>query len=285
MKVLALFGLLSFSAQAVDYTLMQAENEHFKDYTYQQLAERLGEKAIYLPHYKCNGKNENNLFWEAPRQNNERDSLQVKIPSQEEKLVYKHGVFYNSKGRKFKKSEDEFFLALKSAMEKIESFKEGRKMLRQLERSHFPLTIVKGSNGFNPKEENGPSYRGIFMANALSIFSHGRMTSENVLFHDIGVGGNIGWNPKTPGIPAHVALVHEMMHALDSVRGLLDMRFVIGENYEQAFISEYRAVYLENMARRDVNFSLRTHYGNDTTGPGVLDENGQPRKMPSPCLK
>lgn len=285
MKVLALLSLMSFSAQAVDYTLMQAENEHFKDYTYQQLAERLGKNAELLPFYKCNGKNEKNLFWEAPRQNSSKDSLRVKIPSQEEKLVYRKGAFYNLQGRKARPKDDEFFLAVKSALKKIEAFAEGRKILRHLERSHFPVTIVRGSNGFNPKEENGASYRGIFMANAMSIFSHGRMTSENVAFHDIGVGGNIGWNPKTPDLPAHVALVHEMMHALDSVRGVLDMRFVIGDAYEQAFISEYRAVYLENLARKAVDFPFRSHYGQDASGPGMLDENGQPRKMPSPCIK
>lgn len=285
MKVLALFGLLSLSAQAVDYTLYQAENEHFKDYSYQQLAERLGKNAELLTFYKCNGVNEMNLFWEAPRQNSNKDSLRVKLPTLEEKLVYKNGVFYNLKGRKVSFKNDEFFLAVKKALKKVESFSEGRQLLRNLERSHFPLTIVKGSNGFNPKEENGASYRGIYMANAMSIFSHGRMTSENVPFHDIGAGGNIGWNPKTPDLPAHVVLVHEMMHALDSVRGILDMRFVIGDTYEQAFISEYRAVYLENLARTAVNFPLRTHYGNDVSGPGMLDENGQPRKMASPCIK
>jgi hypothetical protein len=284
MKFLALIGLLSLSAQAVDYTLYQAENQHFKDYTYQQLAERMGENSELLAHYRCNGSNEFNLFWEPPRHNPLRDSLRVKLPTQEVVLVYKDGTFYNQKGRHARFSNDEFFIALKSAMKKIEAFPEGRQLLRQLERSHFPLTIVRGANSFNPKEENGQSYRGIYMANALSIFSHGRMTSEVVPFHDIGVGGHIGWNPRTADLPAHVALAHEMMHALDSIRGLLDMRFVIGDSYEQAFISEYRAVYIENLARKSVNFPYRTHYGNDVSGPGVLDENGQPRMMPSPCL-
>jgi hypothetical protein len=285
MKIVALISLLSFSALASDYTLYQAENEHFKDYSYQQLVERLGPNSSFLPYYKCDGESEHNLFWEAPRQNNSQDSLRVKLPSQDEKLVYKNGTFYNLQGRKARSINDEFFSALKSALKKIEAFPEGKQLLRQLERSYFPLTIVKGYNSFNPKEENGRPYHGIYMANALSFFSHGRMTSEIVPFHDIGVGGHIAWNPLTSDLPAHVALAHEMMHALDSVRGLLDMRFVVGDRYEFAFISEYRAVYVENLARKNVDFPLRTHYGNDVSGPGMLDENGQPIKMPSPCLK
>ncbi len=86
------------------------------------------------------------------------------------------------------------------------------------------------------------------------------------------------------GLPPHVALAHEMYHAFDSIRGILDMRFVQGEKYEFAFISEYRAVYFENIARKAAGIDYRTHYDQDQTGPGVLDEYGEPRKMPSPCL-
>jgi hypothetical protein len=151
MKVFALIGLLSLSLQADDYTLYQAENEHFKDYTFQQLAERMGPNSSFLPYYKCDGESEHNLFWEAPRQNSSQDSLRVKLPSQEEKLVYKDGTFYNLQGHKARFINDEFFSALKSALKKIEAFPEGKQMLRQLERSYFPLTIVKGYNSFNPK--------------------------------------------------------------------------------------------------------------------------------------
>ena len=61
------------------------------------------------------------------------------------------------------------------------------------------------------------------------------LTSEEVPFTNIGAGGVVAWNPKLEGIPSHVSLAHEMYHAFDSIRGL-------------------------------------------------LDEQGMPRKMPSPCL-
>jgi hypothetical protein len=75
-----------------------------------------------------------------------------------------------------------------------------------------------------------------------------------------------------------------MYHAFDSIRGLLDMRFVQGEKYEFTQASEYRAVYFENLTRKASGVIYRTHYGEDKTGPGVLDELGEPIKIPSPCL-
>ena len=81
------------------------------------------------------------------------------------------------------------------------------------------------------------------------------------------------------------ALAHEMYHAFDSIRGILDMRFVKGEEYEFTLMSEYRAVYFENIVRKAPGIAYRTHYGQDQTGPGVLDEFNEPRTMPSPCLK
>ena len=58
------------------------------------------------------------------------------------------------------------------------------------------------------------------------------------------------------------------------------MRFVQGEKYEFTQASEYRAVYFENLTRKASGVDYRTHYGEDQTGPGVLDELGEPIKIP-----
>lgn len=285
MKLFSLLLLISFPSFAQDYTLYQAENDHYRDYSREDLMQRLGEApSALLPAYGCNGVNELNPFWEAPRQNEAGDSLKIALYKSEERLVYKKGKFFKLNGERATDLSDVFVAYTVEALKKIEAFPEGATLLRALEKSHFPLTIIQGGNAFSPHALGRP-HIGIYQANALSIFNHGRMTSENVPFQDIGAGGNIGWNPKTKDLPPHIALAHEMFHALDSIRGILDMRFVHGENYEAAFVSEYRAVYLENMARRAVGIDYRTHYGQDQTGPGVLDANGNPRKMPSPCLK
>ena len=285
MKILLLSLLFSFHAHSQDFTLSQAENEHYRDYTFEQMIERLGpEASALLPAYACDGVKEHDLFWEAPRQNEKGDSLKIALYKSEERLIYKQGKYFKPDGSVARNLSDTFVGHVVLALKKIEAFPEGAKLLRALEKSHFPLTIIYGGNAFSPHALGRP-HIGIFQANALSAFSHGRMTSEEVPFQDIGTGGNIGWNPNTRDLPPHIALAHEMLHALDSSRGILDMRFVIGDEYEQAFISEYRAVYIENIARKAAGVSYRTHYGQDQVGPGMLDENGGPRLMPWPCLK
>lgn len=284
MKTLLALIIVSGSCWAQDYTLYQAENDHYRDYSREELMARLGPVSELLPAYACNGMSELDPFWEAPRQNEARDSLKIALYKSEERLIYRQGQYFKPSGELATDLSDVFVAYTVEALKKIEAFPEGARLLRALEKSYFPLTIISGGNAFSPFALGRP-HIGIYQANVLSIFNHGRMTSENIPFQDIGAGGNIGWNPKTKDLPPHIALAHEMFHALDSVRGILDMRFVHGDKYESAFVSEYRAVYLENMARQAVGFELRTHYGQEHTGPGVLDENGKPRKMPAPCLK
>ena len=284
MKFITLSLLFSLSALAHDYTLYQAENDHFQDYTREELMERMGENSALLPQYSCNGRDEIDPFWPAVRENPSGDSFTISIYKNEGLITYKNGKYYKPNGEVQRDLSNVFVAHAVSALKKIEAMPEGAFLLRQLEKSHFPVTLAFGGNSFSPVDDEGRSFRGIYRANALSIFSHGRMTNENVPFNNIGAGGTIKWNPKTEGLPPHVALSHEMYHAFDSIRGVLDMRFVKGENYEFTLLSEYRAVYFENIARKAAGISYRTHYGQGETGPGVLDEHGQPRKMPSPCL-
>ena len=284
MKFICFIFLTSLSALAQDYSLYQAENDHFRDYSREQLMERIGVSSALLPNYSCNGRDELDPFWPAIRQNENETSLQIKLYKSDELVIYKNGAYFKLNGEVQTDFSNVFLGYVVEALKKIEAIPEGQKLLRQLERSYFPLNITYGGNAFNPRDDAGVSFRGIYRANALSIFNYGRMTNEDVPFNNIGAGGSIGWNPKTEGLTPHIALAHEMYHAFDSIRGILDMRFVQGEKYEFAFISEYRAVYFENIARKAAGIDYRTHYGQDQTGPGVLDEYGDPRKMPSPCL-
>lgn len=278
MLIIVLLSLFSLSGMAQDYTLFQAENEHYRAYTREELMTRLGEDSALLKDYGCNGVDEWDLFKTAPRHN--PASMSLKVGS----LFYREGSFFHSDGTVAHDDSHEFVSSVAQALKLIEALPEGANLLRELERSHFPVTIAKGGNSFNPKDDTGRNYFGIYQANAIAIFHQGRMSSEAIPFASIGAGGTVNWNPKTEGLLPHIALAHELFHALDSVRGLLDMRFVRGKNYEQAFVSEYRAVYFENLYRRASNLPYRTHYGQDQVGPGVLDEEGEPRKMPAPCL-
>ena len=286
MKLLSLM-LILFSASIManePFSRVQAENEHYKDYSRDEMTLKFRETKVLLPKYICNGVDEFNFYW-MPRSNPFANSLKVQLLNVDEKLTYQGGKYFLANGQEVLEQSNSFVLDLIPVMKKLELIPETNKLLRLLEQAPYNVTIKLGGNSFNPKEENGRSYIGIYMANAMAILDHGRMTSENVPFYDIGIGGNINWNPNTLGIPGAVTLAHEMTHALDSVRGILDMRFVVGESFEMAFVSEYRAVFIENITRKASGIDYRTHYGDDDGGPGVLDENGEPRFISSPCLK
>jgi hypothetical protein len=285
MNALFFLAIFSMSALAQDYTLYAPENEHYRTYSRDELIQRLGTASSLLVNYQCNFRDEVDPFWPAIRQKTLATSLKIKIPQSDEMYIYREGVFYKLNGEVQNNFRNEFLKAASDSLEKIEAFPKGQFLLRELERSFFPITIAKGGNMFNPKDDEGRNYRGIYRANALAIFAQGRMTSEDVPFNNIGAGGTIAWNPDTTEVSPHIALAHEMYHAFDSIRGLLDMRFVHGPKFEFTSLSEYRAVYFENMMRKFSGIEYRTHYGEDHTGPGVLDEQGEPRKMPTPCLE
>lgn len=285
MKLTVMLLALSFNVFAQDITRQQAENEHFRDFTRAEFMQKLGADAALLPQYACNGANEMDPFWPGIRHNEKKDSLKIQLYKQEVFLTYKEGKYFDASGDLTSDLGDVFVAYVVEAMKKIEATPEGQKMLRELERGYYPVTIKFGGNAFNPRNAKGEGYRGLFEANAMSILNHGRMSDEPTLeFSKIGAGGSIGWNPNTKDIPPHIALAHEMFHALDSVRGILDMRFVDAEGYENSFVSEFRAVYFENIMRKAAGVEYRTHYSGDE-GPGVLDPNGEPRYISSPCLK
>ena len=103
-----------------------------------------------------------------------------------------------------------------------------------------------------------------------------------------GSGGVIYWNNKGGRIPTTdggvtnpiMDLAHEMFHAMDANRGLMDDR---KENNVSR--NDWQAVYNENILRHQMGQPLRTHYKEDIRsgigiyigggGPSML-ENGKP---------
>ena len=90
MKFICFIFLTSLSALAQDYSLYQAENDHFRDYSREQLMERIGVSSALLPNYSCNGRDELDPFWPAIRQNENVTSLQIKL--------YKSGAYFKLNG-------------------------------------------------------------------------------------------------------------------------------------------------------------------------------------------
>ncbi len=292
--ILFILSVLSASAFAQDYIKVQYENSSFRDWSMEEMSDRLGENKALLPHYACNDRDELNPFQEPLRKNAEKNSLRIQAYKSEDYIIYKQGHYFERDGSEVTEFSDVFYKYVVSALAEFEKLEPTKKLLRMLEESYFPLTIRFGNNSFIPTVEGGKSYQGIYMASSISYFSKLRMPDDSLPFFDIGVGGFISWHPKlkvetiesdgvTRELNPVVALAHEMFHSFDSIRGLLDLRFVTGENYENQLASEYRAVYFENMVREELGINFRKYYSG-TEGADLLDDNNRPILIPAPCL-
>ena len=88
-----------------------------------------------------------------------------------------------------------------------------------------------------------------------------------------GSGGTISWNPEGAVLPtaeggqvcATTDLAHEMFHALDANRGMMDKRLEKGIER-----NEWQAVYHENILRKQMNLPLRTHHTTRKSSNGMF---------------
>src|SRR5690606_10353523 len=88
-------------------------------------------------------------------------------------------------------------------------------------------------------------------------------------------------------VPTAIALAHEMFHAYDAVRGLLDRRFVEHAELEFIPLAEYRASYFENVLRKNMGHKYRKFYGNSAnreSSVDLLNKEGKPIFLPTPCI-
>ncbi len=289
--------LLSHSLLAQDYKVTRFEASDYRTFTEEEMTAMIGDNAVLLPQLKCNGRDELDPFHKPLRMNPLRNSLQIKAAKSEERLTYQLGRYFDAAGNEVTTFEDPFFQFVSKALARFEELPSTQKMLRLLEESHFPLTIAFGNNSFNPQIPGGRFWSGIRMAQAIPYFTTMRMSSVGHPLSDIGVGGQILWNPKlvvetieADGVrrklDTDVALAHEMYHAFDSIRGMLDMGFIQGEDFAFESVLEYRAVYFENLIRKELGIQLRKYYGDpiNTEAPDLLDDQGGAIYIPSPCL-
>lgn len=291
-------ALLMTSVYAEDYKIVRFEASDYRSFTLEELTAKIGENASLLPLLKCNGRDEYEPFQPAHRINPLRNSLKIKAAKSAELLTYQLGHYFNQNGEEITSFSDPFFQLVSTALARFEKLEATEKLLRQLEESHFPLTIALGNNSFNPQIEGGKFWSGMKMAQATAYFSTLRMSDGGYPFYDIGSGGQILWNPKLDietiesdnikrKLDKDVALAHEMYHAYDSIRGLLDMGNVSGDSYEFESVVEYRAVYFENLVRGELGIKYRKHYSDPyqpVNPPDMLDDSGAPIFIKAPCL-
>jgi len=274
------------------YQLVQFENSEFRDYTVAELTRLIGSDAQYLPTYRCDGKQELQLFTPLNDENPNADSLRVQ--SKNGSYVYRDGKI---DPRALGDSDPFVALAIQS-LAVLEQKPSGAQLLNLLERSRYPVQIAHGGDRFDPHEEGGRSSFGIQEAQVLPYFNSLRKADSTIPFHQLGVGGTVNWDPtgtylarESDGVlrptPPAVALSHELYHAYDSIRGLLDQRMVDGATYEFEPVLEYRGVYFENQIRAESGLRYRRNYDGsiaDPTGPSLLDADGNPVLIPSACL-
>lgn len=293
-------GLMAaVAAGEPDYQLLASENQHYRTFSRSELEKLIGSDQRLLPHYRCDGKTEFTLFPDSPITNDKKDSLRIKAIDSDEVIVYREGQYWSLDGVPISIPKDTFFKHVQGALKKLETFRNSQTLLRQLEKSRYPVVITFGSvMRFDPSEDSDPR-NGIArsMATALMIFYTSRKTTQaNGKLDHLGVGGKVIWSPQAKitrfesdgverVVPSYLSLAHELFHAFDGIRGLLDIRVVWNlAKYEQSEVAEYRAVYFENLLRKESGMKLSKRYGNGDEGADMLDDFGQPIYMPTPCL-
>ncbi len=284
------------------YTLNEVTNDDYIHVTLPQIVAKVGQQKQYLTSYVCDGTKENALFSGLAFSNAAGDSLKLKASAEgnEEIFTYKEGKFYRSNGASIRHMSDPFLIQVEDALVKIEKLPSGKSLLAELEHSPYPLTIVKGRNHFSATGPNGIGNTGIYQASTVMFFQTLLYPEKYNMLNQIGNGGNINFDPNgnyeriesdnsVRSVPAYIALAHESYHAYDSIRGLLDRRQVVGDEYETTEVCEYRAVYFENKMRKEAGIRYAKYYGTtdpeEAKGkPGLLSPSGEPYAIPAPCL-
>jgi RHS repeat-associated protein len=197
---------------------------------------------------------------------------------------YKEGKLYNQDGSEFTGKVRGFVKRTMNALNDIKKYAEGVATVNELENSENNFTI-QYNNKCEFKEDNSNKAYWQQKQSDLDGNYGNKALVESGKDYSGGSGGTIGWNmvgellPTTQGTQRHgvLALAHELFHALDANRGLLDDRLYLGIKR-----SEWQAVYRENMLRKQMGEPYRTYYNTDEqhngAGARMLDVNKRPMK-------
>lgn len=296
MKKIALaLGLLATISQAADYELLYFAGGPVRSPN--EILNETDTKLEQLSAFHCDNEKRFNIFNDTTAPNPNSDSL--KIEGSDKKIyTYINGrVIGPKKTMKHKKIKDKFVKAVKAALDKISKIKMGKELITRLQSAYAPFYIQYGRNQYNPAHLNERTNTNGNDSIFVMALDELRPMVERMPFSQIGFTGRINWNhnlrPKLvesdyverEANPA-LSLAHEMMHAYDGMRGLLDRRMVWGDKFEGTTIAEYRAVRFENIMRKELGQKYRRFYSaSDNHDKDMLDDNDEPIIMPTPCIK
>jgi len=290
------FLFLNLSSLDYDYELINFNNSRI--YSEQELLTSVGKTKEELARFKCDNKERFSLFTINEEPNLKFDSLRLKT-SNGQVLIYRDQNFYKNNQVYSIKRSDKFLISFKKAITKIENTAAGEILIKSLQSFKEVFLIKKGWSHFEPNSENERSMWHINEAGFGYIMDEKMpMFGDKVPFKKVGASGLIFWDPNLKAkfiesdyvkrsIKPELVLAHEMFHAYDSSRGFLDRRLVKSDELEFTEVTEYRAVYLENMIREELGLKYRRYYGDvdDFSQPDLLNADGSPVLMPSPCIK
>lgn len=308
--IFLMINLVGYAASAQNpppgsYELILFENDHFRDWTYEELKSKIliNQDAIDLN--KCNGT-EKLLLPDLVKSNSKKDSLKILNSTTNKKITYIDGTLFNEAGQKITLSSisDSYTKTIVGFIEKLRQFPEGKRLISLMQQVLYPIVLARsGGPRFESIGNTGKPNSGYDEAPVMQHFATLRKSDQSATtFKQFGAGGFVRFDPNNKDLghiesdnikraaPNLAGFAHELFHSFDSVRGLLDRRAVAGSDMEFTEVTEYRAVYFENVVRKNLGRKYRKYYGDvDLNDPGqaqqsMLDKNNQPYLIPSPCL-
>ena len=321
---------LCTSMYAVDdeYHLLRLGTEVAQPMTQEEIFNSLSIEDGDLYKYRCDNPERYETFGlDFNFTNSKKDSLRV-LGQDGKKYIYKYKSLIDEKSRKKYKVEDfinydtmrvkgyQFTYLAFDSLNQLMSKKMGKKLITRMQKSPKIFYIVLGGNnvrGFDSRlsiEERAETQNKVRdqIANfqAISLIDDKVSGVKGIIFDSIGGYGTIKFNPQMKfsfintkyelsGTEGHQILAHEMYHAYDGARGLLDLRRVVynqqveGQPIDE--VSEYRAVRFANLLRKK-NMRRRFYTKPENRSikelksyKSMLDRNDEPVVMPTPCIR
>jgi len=290
-KIIILLCIISFEISA--YELLNFSNTPQR--TIDEIITESGLSKKLISKFGCGNFDRTSLFTRTTIANLKLDSL--KVMSKTETFTYRDGALYDINSNRIY-PKDKFVINALRTLIRFETVPEAKELIFELQQSPFPFYIKKGGNRYSANHNHErPNWHMNEVTMIMNLDDRKPMVLK-LPFEKIGFGGQILWNPNTDAkfmeadwverkIDTDIILVHEMMHAYDGMRGLLDRRFVKSDEHEFQPVAEYRAVRMENILRYALGYQNRRFYSytqGDTEQKDMLDPNGETIILPAPCI-
>jgi hypothetical protein len=294
MKFLLLI-LISINAYSADYKLINFSSARLRTIDEILIETQISRDQLEI--FKCSNPKRNVFFFDTTISNPKSDSFKI-IGTDKKIYTYINGNIFSRKFKLIKKPRDSFLKYAVNALSKINEFEIGRKLVSKIQTAPSSFYLQKGGNRVSahlPGERSNLHGNEVLMVTNLDEL---RPLVDKMPFLKMGYTGTIYWDPtfKVKLIEADyvertadpvISLGHELVHAYDGMRGLLDRRFVSGDKYESATPAEYRAVYFENQLRKLMGAKYRRYYSkpsNNSHHKDLLDDRDEPILLPIPCI-